>query len=83
MKAEVSNVDAAPEVAKDEATKATATEAKAVEATDKLVAVRVTTMRLEYECNGIRFTAKPFQFYADAALVETLSKDENLTVEVI
>ena len=65
------------------ATKSATADAEVVEATDKPVAVCVTTKQGDYACEGIRFTAKPFQFYADAVLVETLSKDENLTVEVI
>lgn len=83
MKAEVINADTASEVAKGDAIKTTTTEAKAVEATDKPVAVRVTAKQGDYVCEGIRFTAKPFQFYAPPALVEVLSKDANLVVEVI
>ena len=45
------------------------------------VAVRVTAKQHDYVCEGIRFSAKPFQFFASAALLESLAKDENLLVE--
>ena len=45
------------------------------------VAVRVTAKQNDYVCEGIRFSIKPFQFFASPALVEVLAKDENLVVE--
>ena len=79
MKADLPTTSDIQDAIKDEVKVAAAP--KATKDAAALVAVRVTAKQSDYVCEGIRFSTKPFQFFAGAALLESLAKDENLLVE--
>ena len=79
MKADLPTTSDTQDAIKDEVKVAAAP--KATKDAAALVAVCVTAKQHDYVCEGIRFSVKPFQFFASPALVEVLAKDENLVVE--